>query len=108
MLSAETKTLWSSSAPATTSFVSVRRVTGDSPGLRLERNGRVQRRIRAADLYRCGNRGYPGAQGKVSVDGTESWRSTPWPDGLSAGRAIGLGEGWAGWIGPRCGPAGKL
>jgi hypothetical protein len=66
---------------------------GDGPGLWLERNGGAQRRIRAADLYRCGNRGYPGAHGKVSVDGTESWRSTPWPEGLSAGWAIGLGSG---------------
>jgi hypothetical protein len=29
-------------------------------------------------------------------DSGESWRRTPWPDGLSAGRAIGLGAGWAG------------
>jgi hypothetical protein len=53
------------------------------------------RRLRARSLYRGAGGGGVGAHAKVSVDGTESWRSTPWPDGLSPGRAIGLGAGWA-------------
>jgi hypothetical protein len=94
MLSAVTKMLWSSSAPATASFISVRRSAGDGRGCGLCKMAGCR------DVYELLT--YIGAETEVTLersarspsrhpDSGESWRSSPWPDGLLAGRATGLG-----------------
>jgi hypothetical protein len=65
-------------------------------------NGGVQGRLQAADLYRRGNRGYPGALGKVSVEAPRLRRvlaelaMARWAFGGPGDRAW---SGFTGWIG---------